>query len=179
MKLILSEEEKKFLLQNAATTTDNRGETKFALPVFVRQKEWPDNMFSMIEGNFKEFSQINAQTYLDATVKDKGGISDGYHTFDELYDHRIMNFIVACRSLAVDEYAPVWKSKYHSDGTTWEGWFIMGINDQPGEQISYHLPMKYWDMTKFVKEYETAPPFDGHTSADVLARLKKLLEELD
>lgn len=31
------------------------------------------------------------------TPKDAGEVSDGYHTFNELYDHRIKLFITLCR----------------------------------------------------------------------------------
>lgn len=105
-------------------------------------------------------------------------ISDGYHTFKELYDHRIVLFIAFCK-LYQDEYTtqhriPVWKSKLHSDGTMFDGWFIMGINWKLGEQITYHLPMKYWEKTKFADELVNAPTWDGHTSADVVERILKI-----
>lgn len=107
---------------------------------------------------------------------DTNKISDGYHTFAELYEHRIVLFMAICRIL---EYDPsfrdlVWKSKLHSDGTSWEGWFIMGIRTEPGKQISYHLPMSKWAETDYIHEIERAPEFDGHTSSDVLNRINKL-----
>jgi hypothetical protein len=117
---------------------------------------------------------------------DIGGLSDGYHTFDELYEHRIMLYITLCKSLmaayvqdsltpfADPDRIPVWKSKVHSDGSTWDGWFIMGIDQEPGLQITYHLPVSKWDLCGFAFELEKAPEFDGHTPADVLKRLESL-----
>jgi len=106
------------------------------------------------------------------------GISDGYHTFGELYDHRIALFIALCKLYqtlcATYHKNPVWKSKKHHDGTSFDGWFIMGINWEKGKQISYHLPMKYWNKTKFADELTEAPLWDGHTPADVVKRLLKL-----
>lgn len=99
-------------------------------------------------------------------------ISDGYHTFGELYEHRIVLFICLCFYLYKDHY--VWRSKAHSDGSIFDGWFIMGIGEKKGEQISYHLPMRFWDNTLFAKTLGRAPEWDGHTSADVLDRLKSL-----
>jgi hypothetical protein len=115
---------------------------------------------------------------------------DGYHTFDELYAHRVQLFIVICRKVFFEDklseemkkfregfsYKPtkipkVWKSKTHHDGTTWDGWFIMGINTKKGEQISYHLPDSLWDSLDYIKTLESAPEWDGHTSDDVLERL--------
>lgn len=104
-----------------------------------------------------------------------GRISDGYHTFDELYDHRITLFIALCRLADLHEGAfPVWRSKMHSDGSFMDGWFILGLEKAKGNQITYHLPIERWDETNFAETLEKAPDFDGHTSQDVLARLKDL-----
>lgn len=95
--------------------------------------------------------------------------SDGYHTFKELYDHRIALFIALMRA-----YPHLsWCSRKQSDGTTMEGWFIAGMN-LPNGQISYHLPDEAW--YKFGPEINTleqAPEWDGHTSADVVKRIEE------
>ena len=106
---------------------------------------------------------------------DTNKISDGYHTFGELYDHRIALFILLCNVLYADDDCPyvVWKSKKHSDGSEWDGWFIAGINEKKGEQITYHLPVDKWDLL-LVHIKQKAPKWDGHTSDDVLERLLKL-----
>lgn len=110
-------------------------------------------------------------------------ISDGYHTFGELYDHRITLFIALCRQLfkgyEEDHFIPqyaVWRSKHHSDGELAFGgnWFVLGISEEKGDQITYHLPIERWEETDFAKTLEKAPEWDGHTSADVLERLKSL-----
>lgn len=95
-------------------------------------------------------------------------ISDGYHTFGELYDHRIALFLALCR-----HRGDAWKSRVHSDGTSFDGWFIVGIGRIPGEQITYHLPNARWDEAT-MSETVMPPPFDGHTAADVLVRLSEL-----
>lgn len=105
---------------------------------------------------------------------DTNKISDGYHTFEELYEHRIVLFIALCREMDDVGKGAIWKSKKHSDGSEWEGWFIMGIYQTPGAQITYHLPMSKWADCEFAYELPKAPEFDGHTSADVLERLKNL-----
>jgi len=112
-------------------------------------------------------------------------ISDGFHTFGELYEHRITLFIALCRIFddsqtednhTTDTPFPVWKSKRHSDGELAFGgdWFVLGIWYEKGKQITYHLPISKWDECEFAKELVTAPEFDGHTSDDVLKRLKEL-----
>lgn len=113
-------------------------------------------------------------------------VNDGYHTMDELYNHRITLYIALCKYIAEDtnhavsegyapeKQTPVWRSKIHSDGTTMDGWFILGINKEKGKQITYHIPVERWGETTFAEELEKAPEYDGHSSADVLERLKKL-----
>ncbi len=104
-------------------------------------------------------------------------VSDGHHTFDELYEHRITIYIALCSVMAEYKQTP-WISRLHSDGTHYEGWFIMGIGMLKGEQITYHLPMKYWDECyQFADVREKAPEWDGHTSADVLKRLSQLSKD--
>lgn len=111
-------------------------------------------------------------------VKTMGAVSDGYHTFDELYAHRIELFMSLCFQIYQNndhaDMMPVWKSLEHSDGTSIEGWFVMGIYTEKGKQITYHLPESLWKDCDFAQTLDQAPPFDGHTSADVLERLKKL-----
>ncbi len=106
---------------------------------------------------------------------------DGYHTFDELYEHRIRLFITLSNFIyraygqpkkAKGDMIP-WKSKVHSDGTVWDGWFVAGIGFDKGKQISYHLPIIRWDELRVVT-YDKAPEWDGHTPDDVLERLKNL-----
>jgi len=106
----------------------------------------------------------------------KGDISDGYHTFNELYEHRHALFIALCEQLSrniTGRYC-VWRSRYHFDRSFYNGWFILGIHTLPGKQITYHLPDSYWDKTSFALLLEYAPQWDGHTSSDVIERLGKL-----
>jgi len=118
-------------------------------------------------------------TKIVATGEDNMDASDGYHTFTELYDHRITLFIALCRKMNDlynfrGEGLYPWKSKLHSDGTGYDGWFIMGMNVTPGKQMTYHLPMSRWEETEFAETLSKAPEWDGHTPADVLERIKTL-----
>ncbi len=102
-------------------------------------------------------------------AEDKSNISDGWHTFGELYQHRNRLFIALCKAYPE---VPVWRSKLHSDGTNIEGWFLLGMHKERGKQISYHLPLSLWKETTFAETLDMAPEFDGHTSFDALERLK-------
>jgi hypothetical protein len=106
---------------------------------------------------------------------DTNDIRDGYHSFGELYEHRITLFIALCKAMRSDiTEGQIWRSKLHSDGTSFPGWFILGIWEAEGDQITYHLPISKWDETNFAIELDKAPPYDGHTPEDVLTRLKNL-----
>lgn len=99
-----------------------------------------------------------------------GSTSDGYHTFDELYHHRAVLF-----SLVVKAFLDsAWKSRKHHDGTMYDGMFIVGV-DTPDGQATYHYDIDpYWDM--FVcRELECAPEWDGHSPAEAIDRIGKLL----
>jgi hypothetical protein len=125
---------------------------------------------------------------LNKQIKELGSfgedISDGYHTFKELYEHRITLYIALCRMYLkwqshydegqLDYYKTVWRSKAHSDGSIWDGWFLLGIGKKSGEQITYHLPLAKWEECNFAAILDKAPEFDGHTSEDVLQRLSQL-----
>lgn len=106
---------------------------------------------------------------------------DGYHTFDELYEHRITLWIALCKMRCNVEdangspfFEDVWKTKTHSDGSVMKGWFVLGVGTEAGEQITYHLPISRWDECDFAEMLERAPEFDGHTSDEVIERLKRL-----
>lgn len=95
-------------------------------------------------------------------------ISDGYHTFGELYQHRHMLFAAFCK-YHWRATAKVWKSRLHNDGSAIEGWFIAGI-DLPVGTITYHLPEDHWDIIDG-DVLDRAPEWDGYTSQDTVKRL--------
>jgi hypothetical protein len=102
-----------------------------------------------------------------------GEVSDGYHTFNELYEHRhaLMLALMKCNP------ERSWISPKHDDGTMMDGWFIVGI-DLPDGAITYHLPVGLWsqacDTNAELKH--RAPKWDGHTSQDVVKRLHDFLK---
>ena len=93
---------------------------------------------------------------------DLGEVSDGYHTFNELYYHRTVLFAVIVNSYPELAY----KSLKHSDGTMYDGMFLVGINTPEG-QYSYHCDLEYWDLFR-CKELLNAPEWDGHTPDDIM-----------
>lgn len=68
-------------------------------------------------------------------------IKDKFHTMSELYFNRMILFSIIC-SLNKNRS---WKSKFHSDGTMYDGFFIVGIDTKEG-QFTYHYNLKYWNF---------------------------------
>lgn len=93
---------------------------------------------------------------------DVGKMSDGYHTFADLYEQRLI------LSAALAKNNPhAWKSKRHEDGSVpfGGGWFILGFDTDEG-CYTYHYELKDWDLFQ-CKELDKGKPWDGHTSKDV------------
>lgn len=85
-----------------------------------------------------------------------GDTSDGYHTFDELYDHR--------RALTALLFASRggWRSRAHhpDDSPCYEGYFIVGL-DLPTGTITYHYADQFWDDFQNLADLPHAPKWDG------------------
>ena len=107
-----------------------------------------------------------------AGIKDIGDLSDGFHTFNDLYHQRAVLFatIVNLRK------GISWKTRCHEDGEPCfgGGWFLVAIDTKEGT-YGYHYEDKYWDMFH-CKELVTAKPWDGYTDKDV-GRLLSLIPE--
>ena len=95
------------------------------------------------------------------TLEDKGNVSDGYHTFNELYDHRNLLFIALCK--AYKDLA--WCAIDHHDGTRYDGHLIVGI-DLPSGTITYHLPMGLHGLMNGIKMIPRLP-----SGMDILRRM--------
>lgn len=98
-------------------------------------------------------------------------VSDGYHTFEELYEHRCLLYLNLC--LKYKDYC-YW-TYTNSDGSIWEGWLLLILNHPIAGQISYHLPNTLLVYFKDVIKYkDKCNDYDGHSSNNVVRRLQKL-----
>lgn len=111
----------------------------------------------------------------DKAKLDMGEVSDGYHTFNELYEYRLLYNAAFFNELAKQNLYDVHKSKKHSDGEDCfgGGWFIV-MAELPTGQISNHYELKDWDLFQ-VPEKEKANIWDGHTPQDVAKRMRYYL----
>jgi hypothetical protein len=95
-------------------------------------------------------------------------ISDGYHTFGELYEHRTLLFVALMRAWPQLS----WFAQRHDDGSAFPGFFIAGMH-LPTGQITYHLEDRWLPLLRRlpIVELAIAPQWDGHASSDVVRRL--------
>jgi len=106
-------------------------------------------------------------------AKEIGDLSDGYHTFNELYEFRkAYNACLFNLWASLDLY-DVHKSRKHNDGGECfgGGWFIVTCMT-PFGQVSNHYPESDWSLFTCKEEDKSTTCYDGHTSKDVLFRLK-------
>ena len=101
--------------------------------------------------------------------------SDGYHTFKELYEYRMLYNALLFNEWAKQGKYNVHKSKKHFEGDLCfgGGWFVV-YAETPHGQISNHYKLKDWDLFK-CKVREKAIKWDGHTPQDVAKTLLNLL----
>lgn len=110
----------------------------------------------------EQIAHINREiAKLNATGGDQKAISDGHHTFRDLYFQRMF----LTKIIAESYPNAAWKSKLHHDGTMFNGDFIVGFTT-PAGQYSYHYKLEYWTMFN-ITELEHAPEYDGHKPEDI------------
>lgn len=100
-----------------------------------------------------------------------GDVTDGYHTFNDLYHHRTMLFRVICGVFP----KLAWKTLKHEDGSMYPNMFLVGISTPKGD-ATYHCDLDpYWNLFDVV-ELPRGPKFDGHTPEMALKRLQSLID---
>ena len=103
-------------------------------------------------------------------------LSDGYHTFNELYEFRKQYNAALFNAWSVQDKFDVHKSWRHADGEKCFGkdnWFIV-VAILPTGQITNHYKKEEWDLFNIPETEKAKYVFDGHTPQDVLTRLNDL-----
>ena len=133
-----------------------------------------DKLLDLIYFLDKSFAKNSNETENNKSddLKDMGEVSDGYHTFNELYYYRMLYNAAFFNLLPKDM---VHKSKRHHTGEECfgGGWFIVMAN-LPTGQISNHYELKDWDLFQ-IPEKECADEWDGHTPQQAAERLNEYL----
>lgn len=141
---------------------------KFCKDNDIRLHAVNENIPEIVESFGSDCRKIFANEYWDdravwMSEYDIGTFSNGYHTFDDLYEQRLV-LSAALFNVYKDK---AWKSRKHSDGQPCfcGEYFIVGI-DTPLGPYTYHYENCHWDMFN-CKELDMAPEWDGHTDKDV------------
>jgi hypothetical protein len=102
--------------------------------------------------------------------------SDGYHTFKELYEYRMLYNALLFNEWAKNGDYGVHKSKLHSDGEVpfGGGWFVVSAQ-LPTGQVTNHYELSDWDKFQ-VPENTRAAKWDGHTPQEAAQRLRAQLK---
>lgn len=131
-----------------------------------------ENLPGIVESFGCDQRKVFANEYWDdravlMSEKSIGELSDGYHTFNSLYEQRCILF-AALVSAHKDR---AWKSFRHYDGQRCFGgeWFIVGI-DTPEGSYTYHYENQHWDLFD-CQEIPFAKEWDGHTDKDAVRLL--------
>lgn len=118
----------------------------------------------------KEINNIIEQSKKDKIISVKD-ISDGHHTFGDLYKHRTYLFAVVCNQFKEISF----KTKKHFDEENdpmYNGDFMVGINTPKGI-VTYHIKLEYWDLFD-IPEIERGPKYDGYDEEESLERVLSL-----
>jgi hypothetical protein len=113
-------------------------------------------------------------------ITQDGQVSDGHHTFEELYRYRLLYNAALFNEWAKSGLYNVHKSRFHHDGTIPfddPKWFIV-VAELPTGQISNHYRVVTdWDLFD-IPERELPNVYDGHTPDVVADRLESFLRKL-
>lgn len=105
-------------------------------------------------------------------------VSDGYHTFKELYGIRHVLSLGAFGWLKSMGWHVEAVTGEHSDGSKmYDGWFMLGATDGIN-QVTFHLPLLYLNAAEAfaVKVEKPSFVYDGHTTADVMITLASMID---
>lgn len=96
-------------------------------------------------------------------------VSDGFHTFGDLYDHRRALMAALAKAVLLD----AWKTRHHhpdDETPMFPGYFLVGIN-LPTGGVRYHYKLAHWDDFRSLIEVPHAPVWDGAGPNETVSRL--------
>lgn len=154
------------------------------VPLFGIKTKYIPNVEHPAERHFDVNIYCDYTNKINENIKifPNGSVSDGYHTFDELYYYRLCYNAALINSLvklinenpAKYKDIKVCKSKKHFGGEPCYGggWFIVMIST-PWGQISNHYKLEYWDMFQ-CPVTKVSWKWDGHGMKEAMQRLNRL-----
>lgn len=132
---------------------------------FNEDTDWDEKKCAAEHRQLAEWLKDYKRLLEQEPCEDMWEVSDGYHTFNQLYHQRAVLFA----TIVNQNKDKAWKSFKHFDGKycfdSNGEWFIVGV-DTPQGSYTYHYEKKYWDMFD-CKELQCGKEWDGHTDEDV------------
>lgn len=130
----------------------------------------------------KKNNTDSLNSYIKGTLLETGEVSDGRKTFNELYAEKYTLILAVFALLKERENSELWYSHSFSDGSSREGFMLVGVGYGVYEQTTFLVPIemeKY--MAKLANKLDVAPPFIGQNSKEINQRLydrlvKKFIE---
>ena len=106
-----------------------------------------------------------------------GEVSDGYHTFNELYEYRMLYNALLFNEWSKQGLHDTHKSRRHSDGEEpfGGGWFVV-VAETPAGQITNHYENKDWSKFNIIPTAK-ANLWDGASPQEVSKRLAELTNQ--
>ena len=145
----------------------------YANPTWISYKQHETQILEQAKDTIKAIEKSLAKQEQGEPVLIDGNTSDGYHTFNELYEFRKAYNAALFNEWAINGKCSVHKSWRHNDGELCfgGGWFIV-VAVLPDGQISNHYEAKDWNLFAVPETERALFEFDGHTGNDVIERLK-------
>ena len=135
-------------------------------------ESWHDRCMDREELIFKNITTLIENRSMD---KSFGKLSDGYHTFNQLYDQRALLLALALNN---HDELDGWKSLKHDnpDFPMFKDMFIVGgtLPTIAHGDFTFHIDIKWWNYFK-IKELPMAKKYDGHSVEDVMYRISAYL----
>jgi len=136
----------------------------------------------MMESENKKKEDVAAAVQVLMGMVDEklvGELTDGYHSYNELYKFRMLYNAGFFNLLARIPNNPfeVHRSRLHNDGEEiFDGkWFIVSAK-LPSGIISNHYHIDDWDFFDCPVYLKSNFKYDGHTSKDVMNRLTDFIK---
>lgn len=166
--------------------------TKMLDEIREKDKDYQQNMLELEELRYHrqdyircmERSQLildNMKTlYVNARAdKSLDELSDGYHTFKQLYDQRaLLLAVLMSTDYNGENIFHCWKSLKHNDPNfpMYEDMFIVGgtLPHVYNGDFTFHIDIGWWYKFK-VEILDKAPEYDGHSVEDVMDRICEYL----
>ncbi len=121
------------------------------------------NQYDVDKFHLKLVPSVQPDGYVKIPKTGIDDLSDGFHTFRQLYYQRMMLFA----TIVKQNKDKAWKSLRHEDGELCfgGGWFIVGV-DTPEGSYTYHYEDAFYSLFD-CKELKCGRHWDGHTEKDV------------